>query len=140
MKLLIKEEGLSVILGRAFTKKLNKLETRILSIEMRLLHHMVTKLFIPRSGRHNLLSGKDICIMYHVITETPLNLPALMFMAMRETLNRSKAHLPYGMTLTLVFRRFGVCFEGEVVTRLSYSDTINRHTLHCMGFSKIDGG
>ena len=63
-----------------------------------------------------------------------------MFEAIRETLNRSKAHLPYGMALTLVFRKFGVYFEGEAVTKLSHSDTINCHTLHCMGFSKTDGG
>ena len=139
MELPIKER-INVILGRTFTESLNKLEAKILSVEMRLLHHMVTKLFILKSGRHDLLSGRDICIIYHVIIETPLNLPTLMFEAMREILNRSKAHLPYGMALTLVFRRFGVCFEGETVTRLSHSDTINRYTLYRMGFSKIDGG
>ena len=92
MELPIKEEGINVILGRTFTKSLNKLETKILSIEMRLLHYMVTKLFFSRSSRYDLLSSRDICIMYHVITQTPLNLPALMFEAMRGTLNRSKAH------------------------------------------------
>ena len=138
MELPIKEERINVILRRTFTESLNRLEAKILSVEMRLLHHMVTKLFVPRSGRHDLLSGRDICIMYHVITQTPLNLLALMFEAVRETLNRSKAHLPYGMALTLVFRRFGVSFEGEIVVRLSHSDTINCHTLHGMGFSKTD--
>ena len=78
--------------------------------------------------------------MFHVITQTPLNLSALMIEAMRETLNRSKAHLPFGMALTLVFRRFGVSFEGEAAARLSHSDTINQHTLHRMGFSRTDGG
>ena len=74
MELSIKEEGLSAILGRVFTENLNKLEVKILSVEMRLLHHMVTKLFVPRSARYDLLSGRNICIMYHVITQTPLNL------------------------------------------------------------------
>ena len=68
MELSIKDKGLSAILGRAFTENLNKLEAKIFSIEMRLLHHMITKLFIPRSDKHDLLSGRDICIMYHVIT------------------------------------------------------------------------
>ena len=48
--------------------------------------------------------------------------------------------MPFGMALTLVFRRFEVCFEGETVTRLLYSDTINRYTLHRMDFLKTDGG
>ena len=91
MELPIKEERINIILGRIYTGSLNKLEAKILSVEMRLLHHMVTKLFVLKSGRHDLLSGRDICIMYHVIIETPLNLPALMFEAMREILNRSLA-------------------------------------------------
>ena len=137
MELPIKEERIDVILGRTFTESLNRLEAKILSVKMRLLHHMVTKLFVPRSGRLDLLSGRDICIMYHVITQISLNLPALMFEAMRKILNRSKAHLPYGMALTLVFRRFGVSFEEEAVTRLSHSDTINYHTLHRMVFHRL---
>ena len=48
--------------------------------------------------------------------------------------------MPFGMALTLIFRRFRVSFEGEAVARLSHSDTINRHTLHRMGFSKTDDG
>ena len=140
MELPIKEEGINIILGRTYTGSLNKLEAKIFSAEMRLLHHLVTKLFVPKSGRHDLLSGRNICIMYHVITQTSLNLPALMFEAMREILNRSKAHLPFGMALTLVFRRFGVSFKEEAVARISHSDTINCHTLHSMSFSKTDGG
>ena len=68
MELPIKEERINVILERTFTESLNRLEAKIPSVEMRLLHHMVTKLFVPRSGRHDLLSGRNICIMYHVIT------------------------------------------------------------------------
>ena len=107
---------------------------------MRVLHQIVTKLFFPRSGRHDLLSDRDVCVMFHIITQTPLNLPALMIEAMRETLNRSKAHLPFGMALTRVFRRFGVSCEGEASTKLSHVDTFNQHTLHRMGFTKTDGG
>ena len=67
MELPIKEEEINAILGRTFTDSLNKLEVKILSVEIRLLHHMVTKLFVSRSDRHDLLSGRDICIIYHVI-------------------------------------------------------------------------
>ena len=71
MELPVKEEGISVIFGGTYQGNLNKLEAKILPIEMRILHQMVTKLFFPRSGRHDLLSGRDICIMFHIITETP---------------------------------------------------------------------
>ena len=78
MELPVKEEGIRIILGETYSGSLNKLEAKILSIEMRILHQMVTKLFFPRSGRHDLLFSRDVCIMFHVITQTPLNLPALM--------------------------------------------------------------
>ena len=140
MELPIKEEGIRIILGEDFSGSLNKLEAKLLSIEMRVLHQIVTKLFFPRSGRHDLLSGRDVCVMFHIITQTPLNLPALMIEAMRETLNRSKAHLPYGMALTRVFRRFGVSCEGETPTKLSHVDTFNQHSLLRMGITKTIGG
>ena len=135
----MKEEGISVILGGTYIGSLNKLESKILSIEMRILHQLVTKLFFPRSGRHDLLSSRDICIMFHVITQTPLNLPALMIEAMRETLNRSKAHLSYGMVLTRVFKRFGVSCEGEAPTKLSHVDTFVAPRLILMITKQIEG-
>ena len=38
MKLPIKEEGIRIILGETYSGSLNKLEAKILSIEMRILH------------------------------------------------------------------------------------------------------
>ena len=57
MELPVKEEGINVILGETYSGSLNKSEAKILSIEMRILYQLVTKLFFPRSGRHDLLSG-----------------------------------------------------------------------------------
>ena len=54
--------------------------------------------------------------MHHVILESPLNLPFLMFDAMRNALSRSKAPLPYGMALTVIFREDGVSFDGLFVS------------------------
>ena len=62
-----------------------------------------------------------------------------MIDAMREALNRSKAHLPYGMALTVIFRESGVSFDEEIVCRLLNTDTYNDHSLQCMGFIKVDG-
>ena len=62
-----------------------------------------------------------------------------MIDAMREALNRSKALLPYGTALTVIFRESGVSFEGEVICRLSYTDTYNNNSLRCMRFIRVDG-
>ena len=139
-ELLIKEDDFRTISEDGDIGKLSNLDAKALSVEMKLLHRIMTKLFFPKVGRHDFISGRDICVMHHIVSETPLNLSVLMIQAMRETLNRSRAHLPYGMTLILVFQRFGVYFEGETISRLSHSDTKNCHTLHQMGFSKDDGG
>ena len=77
--------------------------------------------------------------MHHIICEIPINLSMLIFEVMQEILNRFKAHLPYGMALTLVFKRFGISFEWEATSRLFHTDTYNRSTLHRMGFTKVDG-
>ena len=43
-----KEDGLRSILGRHDAAGFMKLETKDLSVEMRLLHHMVSRIFFPR--------------------------------------------------------------------------------------------
>ena len=53
MKLPVKEEGINVILGGTYSGSLNKLEAKILSIEMRILHQLVTKLLDRKSTRLN---------------------------------------------------------------------------------------
>ena len=133
-KLPKKKIGLRTILGRDNVEGFLKIEAMDLSVEMKLLHHMVSRIFFPRGGRYDLMTSKDICLMHHVISETPLNLPFLMIDAMREALNRSKALLPYGMALSVHFRESRVSFEGEIVCRLSNTDTYNDHFFQHMGF------
>ena len=110
-----KEIGLKTILGREDVEWFIKIEAKDLSVEMRLLHHMIFMIFFPREGRYDLMTGRDICLMHYVVFESPLNLPFRMIDAMREALNRYKDRLPYGMALTVIFRESSVCFEGKVV-------------------------
>ena len=62
-----------------------------------------------------------------------------MIDAMREALNRSKAPLPYGMALTVIFRQSGVSFEREAVCKLVNTDTYNDHSHRRMDFTRVDG-
>ena len=90
-----KEVGLRTIFERDDVEGFLKIEAKDLSVEMRLLHHMVSRIFSSRGGRYDLMTGRDICLMHHVVLESPLNLLFLMIDAMREALNRSLA-LWYG--------------------------------------------
>ena len=135
-----KEIRLRTILGREDVEEFMKIEAKNLSVEMRLLHHMVSRIFFPRGRRYDLMTGRDICLMHHIVSESLLNLPFFMIDAMREALNKSKVPLPYGMALTVIFRESGVSFEGEeVVCRISNTDTYNDHSLQRMGFIRVDG-
>ena len=75
MELPVKEEGINVILGRTYSGSLNKLEAKILSIEMRILHQLVTKLFFPRSGRHDLLSEIGFPLLSDFFFQSPCGFP-----------------------------------------------------------------
>ena len=99
-----KEDGLRSILRRHDVEGFMKIETKDLSVKMRLFHHMISRIFFSRGRRYNLMTGWDICLMHHIISKSPLNLPSLMINVMREALNRSKTPLPYGMALIVVFR------------------------------------
>ena len=86
-----------------------------------------------------MMTDRDICLMHHIVSKSLLNLPFFMIDVMRKVLNRSKAPLPYGMALTVIFRESGMSFEGEIVCRLSNTDTYNDHSLRRMEFVRVDG-
>lgn len=108
------------------------------SVENRLLHSIVTKIFAPRAGSFNVVTDHDVCIMYHIINETPHDFSDFMMSIMKEALRRTKAALPYGMFLRYVFEHFHVKLKGEIVVELRHSDIFNAHSLHRMD-AKRDG-
>ena len=75
--------------------------------------------------------------MHHIIFETPLNQSFLMIDAMREALNRSKALLPYGMDLTMIFRDPRVSFEGEMFVDCHTSTLITTTSFDAWGLLEL---
>lgn len=49
-----------------------------LSMEMRLLPHIIGYIFFSRMARFDFMSKRDIMVMYHVVQVIHLNLPTLM--------------------------------------------------------------
>ncbi|EHA8586597.1 putative pentatricopeptide repeat-containing protein, chloroplastic [Cocos nucifera] len=136
-RLLNKEEGLRSILQNDDIYGIEKLDAiGDLSMEMRVLHHIICTIFFLRADRFDFVSGRDLC-MHHIVCEIPLNLPALMIDAMQEAVTRLKASLPYSMALTRIFRSFGIDFTGEVATHLAHTDTYNANSLHHMGYVRV---
>ena len=74
-----------------------------LLVEMRILHHIIGGIFIPKLGRWNFISERELAVIYHIVKGIPLNLPDIMMHQMREASARNKVCLPYGMALTRLF-------------------------------------
>lgn len=130
---------MTFILGREEVEQFVKLQAKDLNAEVRLLHIIICWILLHRSGRFDLITERDIVLMYHIVREIPLNLPKLMIQSMKEAVNRTQASLPYAMALTHVFKCVGVQLWGEQSCRLGRASKIGEAALHRMHFQKING-
>lgn len=115
------------------------LDTNMLSIENRLLHSIIAKIFVPRTGSFNSITDRDISIMYDILEEEPVCLPDIIMNVMKESVGRSKAALPYGLFLTYIFEFCNIKLKGETCVALRHSDIFNAHSLHRMDYAKRNG-
>ena len=44
-----------------------------LTLEMRVLHHMVCKIFIPKVGRFDFMSERELMVMFYAVQDMPLS-------------------------------------------------------------------
>lgn len=102
-----RETRIEAILKIKNGEGLDKFKANSLMVEMR-LHHIVSKITIPRNRSFNVVTKRDLSVMYHIVSEILLNLPNLMIKLMKEAVGISKVALSYGMILTHVFKSFRV--------------------------------
>lgn len=74
-----------------------------LSTNLRLLHHIIRKIFISKTSRFDFVSKRELVLMYHMMLGIPMSLSGMMLIHMREAVESLKVCLPYGMLLTWVF-------------------------------------
>ena len=74
-----------------------------LSLEMRLLHNFICRIFIPKTRRFDWVSERDLAFMEGVIKGKAINLSSIMISQMKETIRKANTCLPYGMAFTLLF-------------------------------------
>lgn len=101
-----KIDGLKVILERDDFQDLKNLQANGLSVEMRLLHNMVNRIFFSKMERFDWVTEKDTAFMYYLIQGKPINLPFLMLSKIKEATKKSRICLRYGMVFTLIFIEF----------------------------------
>ncbi|GAV85774.1 hypothetical protein CFOL_v3_29208 [Cephalotus follicularis] len=115
------------------------LTTNRLSVDHRLLHHLIVHQILPTGGGYAKLSRMQVFIMWCILSKIEFCFPLLMLKTMVRAFSQKKSVLPYGSILTLVFLHCHIPLEGEISTKLKKEDTYNKSTLNFMGWNKEQG-
>ncbi|GAV64720.1 hypothetical protein CFOL_v3_08235 [Cephalotus follicularis] len=115
------------------------LTTNRLSVDHRLLHHLIVHQILPTGGAYAKLSRMQVFIMCCILSKIEFCFPLLILKTMVRAFSQKKSVLPYGSILTLIFLHYHIPLEGEISTKLKKEDTYNKSTLNRMGWKKEQG-
>ncbi|GAV93097.1 hypothetical protein CFOL_v3_36475, partial [Cephalotus follicularis] len=115
------------------------LTTNRLSVDHRLLHHLIVHQIFPTGGGYAKLSRMQVFIMWCIISKVNFCFPLLILKTMVRAYSQKKSVLPYGSLLTLIFLHYHIPLEGETPTKLKKEDMYNKSTLNRMGWKKQEG-
>ncbi|GAV87303.1 hypothetical protein CFOL_v3_30729 [Cephalotus follicularis] len=115
------------------------LTTNRLSVDHRLLHHLIVHQILPTGGGYAKLSRMQVFLMWCILSRIEFCFPLLMLKTMVRAFSQKKSVLPFGSILTKVFLHFHIRLDGEVATKLKKEDTYNKSTLNRMGWKKQQG-
>ncbi|GAV79849.1 hypothetical protein CFOL_v3_23312 [Cephalotus follicularis] len=115
------------------------LTTNRLSVDHRLLHHLIVHQILPTGGGYAKLSRMQVFLMWCILSKIEFYFPLLMHKTMVRAFSQQKSVLPFGSILTKVFQHCHIRLEGEITTKLKKEDTYNKSTLNRMGWKKQEG-
>ncbi|GAV66730.1 hypothetical protein CFOL_v3_10240, partial [Cephalotus follicularis] len=115
------------------------LTTNRLSVDHRLLHHLIVHQILPTGGGYAKLSQMQVFIMWCILSKIEFCFPLLILKTMVRAFSQKKSVLPYGSILTLIFLHYHIPLEGEISTKLKKEDTYNKSTFNRMGWKKEQG-
>ena len=78
LELECRKTAIQIIMERDDINLVGTIIASSLSLEMRLLHNFISKIFIPRTRRFDWVSEHDLGFMKRVIKGKPINLPFIM--------------------------------------------------------------
>ncbi|GAV57155.1 hypothetical protein CFOL_v3_00693, partial [Cephalotus follicularis] len=115
------------------------LTTNRLSVDHRLLHHLIVHQFLPTGGGYATLSRMQVFLMWCILSKIEFCFPLLTLKTMVRAFSQKKSVLPFGSILTKVFLHHQIRLEGEITTKLKKEDTYNKSTMNRMGWKKQEG-
>ena len=95
-----REHAFRCILEREDVSGISTVAANQLSLEMRVLHHIIARILIPKSGRFDFITEHELVLMVSLRQRTPINLPRIMLQQMGEAASHRRLVQPYGMGLT----------------------------------------
>ncbi|GAV85459.1 hypothetical protein CFOL_v3_28895 [Cephalotus follicularis] len=104
------------------------LTTNRLSVDHRLLHHLIVRQILPSGGGYAKLSWMQVILMWCILSKIEFCFPLLMLKTMVRAFSQKKSVLPFGSILTKVFQHCQIRLEGEIATKLKKEDTYNKST------------
>ena len=134
-----REVAFRCILEREDVRGISVVTANQLSLEMRLLHHITARILLPKTGRFDFITERELMVMTSLIERRQINLPSLMLTQMHDAAIQCRHYLPYGMALTRLFRACGVSLEGEIPKEILHTDVYDERSLHHMGYRLVAG-
>ncbi|MED6182369.1 hypothetical protein PIB30_027866 [Stylosanthes scabra] len=100
----------------------------------RLLHYMLSYLWLPRKGNHGVLTEEDAFVLRVMVEDVKFIWPYLLaHRMMRYTNNSWETHLGHGMLWTKVFEHLNLDLSGEEAIDITEENAITSRSLNKMG-------
>ena len=110
-----------------------------LTLESRLIHHIIAHNILPRSGSYEYTSYLDLFIMWAILNKVKLDLAFYIGWHMETCVNKKNGTLPYGLQITTILNHFGVDLSGEKETRdVTHKDVYGETTMKQMRYEAVD--
>ena len=112
------------------------LKAKDLTLNCRIIHHIIGLCLIPKSGGRDQLTELEIYFVWAIWVNRPLDWTDIIFALLGQGLKRKDANLPYGIALTSLFRYLKINLANERdVYRLATNDFYSSRTIALMGYT-----
>jgi hypothetical protein len=132
-------ESIRQMCGNPNIQELSRPKIADLTLESRLIHHIIAHNILPRSGSYEYTSYLDLFIMWAILNKVKLDLAFYITWHMETCVKKKNGALPYGLHITTILNHFGVDFSGEKETRdVTHTDVYGETTMKQMRYEFKD--
>jgi hypothetical protein len=110
-----------------------------LTVESRLIHHIIAHNILPRSGSYKYTSYLDLFILWCILNKVKLDLAFYIGWHIDTCVKKKNGAFLYGLHITTILNHFGVDLNGEKETRdVSHKDVYGETTMRQMRYEFKD--